>query len=99
VPQDTTSWTFLSNHAHVLILLGQEPDLRMRDLAERVGVTERAVQRIIGELSHEGYVEVHKEGRRNRYVVCRERRLRHPIEGNVTIGALLDLVLLSGSEP
>ena len=85
-------WTFLSNHSHVLILLGQEPGLRMRDLAVRVGVTERAVQRIIAELAQEGYIEVEKEGRRNRYRVRRDRTLRHPVEEGVRIGALLDLV-------
>lgn len=91
--QPTSSWTFLSNHAHVLILLGQHPDLRMRDLAERVGVTERAVQRIVAELSAEGFLDVHKEGRRNRYCVQRDRQLRHPVEAGVHIGDLLDMVI------
>ena len=86
------TWTFLSNHAHVLVLLGGDPELRMRDLAERVGVTERAVQRIVSELAAEGYLEIRKEGRRNHYLVRRELPLRHPIEANVRIGDLLDLV-------
>ncbi|HHO51248.1 MAG TPA: ArsR family transcriptional regulator [Deltaproteobacteria bacterium] len=87
-----STWTFLSNHTHILILLGQHPDLRLRDLAEQVGITERAVQRIVAELSQEGYIEVHREGRRNHYRVLRQRHLRHPIESRVKIGALLDLV-------
>jgi DNA-binding MarR family transcriptional regulator len=90
--QALSSWTFLSNHAHVLILLGREPDLRMRDIAEQVGITERAVQRIIAELAHEGYLEVIKEGRRNHYRVRRDRELRHPVEAGVKVEALLDLV-------
>jgi predicted ArsR family transcriptional regulator len=92
VATDST-WTFLSNHAHVLILLGQDPDLRMRDLAERIGITERAVQRIVAELSHEGYLQVFKEGRRNHYRVRGDLQLRHPVEAGVTIEALLQLVL------
>lgn len=91
-----STWTFLSNHAHVLILLGQNPDLRMRDLAERIGVTERAVQRIVAELSAEGYLDVHKEGRRNRYAVQLDRTLRHPVEANVQVSALLDMVSGAG---
>ena len=88
----SSTWTFLSNHAHVMILLGQDPDLRMRDLADRIGVTERAVQRIVAELSAAGYVEVQKEGRRNHYRVRRDLQLRHPVEAGVQVGALLDLV-------
>lgn len=88
----SSSWTFFSNHTHILILLGQHPDLRLRDLATRVGITERAVQRIVAELSQEGYLEIHREGRRNRYRVLRQRHLRHPVESNVQIGDLLDLV-------
>ena len=87
-----SNWTFLSNHAHVLICLGQDPNLRMRDLSDRVGVTERAVQRIVAELAQEGYIEVHKEGRRNSYEVRRDLQLRHPVEQGVPVGALLDLV-------
>ncbi|MEZ4235769.1 MAG: winged helix-turn-helix domain-containing protein [Myxococcota bacterium] len=89
---DGATWTFLSNHAHVVILLGNDPALRMRDLAERIGVTERAIQRIVHELAEAGYLEVHKEGRRNRYEVRRDRTLRHPIEAGVRVGALIDLV-------
>lgn len=86
------SWTFLSNHAHVLILLSHDPDLRMRDVAERIGITERAVQRIVHDLVDEGYVEVTKEGRRNHYRIRGERCLRHPIEATVPVGSLLQLI-------
>lgn len=90
--EQNRTWTFLSNHAHVLILLDQQSDLRMRDLAERVGVTERAVQRIVAELAADGYLEVRKEGRRNRYRVCGDQFLRHPVEEGVQVSALLQIV-------
>jgi DNA-binding transcriptional ArsR family regulator len=90
-PQVTTGWTFLSNHAHVLIVLAAEPDSRMRDIAAHVGITERAVQRIVGELAEAGYVETLREGRRNRYRVHSDRSLRHPIEAHRQIRDLLRL--------
>ena len=87
-----SSWTFLSNHAHVLLLLCNDPDLRMRDIAERVDITERAVQRIVSELVDEGYLNVTKEGRRNHYEPNLEAHLRHPLESGVTIRALLGAI-------
>ena len=84
-----SSWTFLSNHAHVLFLLCSDPDLRMRDLAEKVQITERAVQRIIHDLVHEGYLLVQKEGRRNHYEPQLQQHLRHPLEAGITIGQLM----------
>lgn len=86
-----SSWTFLSNHAHVMLLLCEDRDLRMRDIAERVQITERAVQRIVHDLVEEGYLEVRKEGRRNHYEPNLDAHLRHPIEAGVTIGELADL--------
>lgn len=84
-----SSWTFLSNHAHILVLLCHEPDLRMRDIAERVNITERAVQRIVHDLVEEGYLQVTKEGRRNHYEPNLAATLRHPLEQGVTIGQFL----------
>ena len=89
---DVPSWTFLSNHAHVLILLAQDDDLRMRDVADRVGITERAVQRIVAELVDSGYLEITKEGRCNTYRVLRDRPLRHPVESHRQVGDLLKMV-------
>ena len=83
------TWTFLTNHGHVIGCLAEEPDIRARDVAERVGITERAAQSIIGDLVAEGYVTRIKEGRRNRYVVHPEVPLRHPLEHDRTIGDLL----------
>ena len=87
-----STWTFLSNHAHILLLLCLEPDLRMRDVAQRVGITERAVQRIIHDLVEEGYLSVHKEGRRNHYEPNLDAHLRHPLEAGVTIRQLLSSI-------
>jgi DNA-binding Lrp family transcriptional regulator len=87
------AWTFLSNHGHVLLCLAQEPRIRLRDVAERVGITERAVQRIIAELEQGGYLSRVRNGRRNRYELHPDRPLRHPIEAHRQVQALLDLIL------
>ena len=86
-------WTFLSNHAHVLICIAQEPEIRLRDVAERVGITERAVQRIVADLEEGGYLSRSREGRRNRYEVHADRPLRHPVEAHREVNGLLDLIL------
>jgi DNA-binding transcriptional ArsR family regulator len=89
----TRSWTFLSNHGHVLVCLAQDPAARLRDVALRVGVTERAVQKILADLAAAGVVERRREGRRNRYRLRTDRPLRHPIEAHRTVAALLGMVL------
>jgi DNA-binding MarR family transcriptional regulator len=86
-------WTFLTNHTHVLILLAQEPDLRLRDVAIRVGITERAVQRIVAELEAAGALVRERDGRRNHYEVNRDLPLRHPVESHRKIADLLKLGL------
>lgn len=86
------TWTFLTNHAHVLLCLAASPELRVRDVAERVGVTERAVQRILGELEVGGYLQRSRIGRRSMYTVNPARPLRHPIEAHRTIADLIALV-------
>ena len=95
VKQDApeASWTFLTNHSHVLLCLVQDPEARMRDVAERVGITERAVQRIVSELEAAGYVTRTREGRRNTYKVNGKLPLRHPVEGHQTLNALIKLIL------
>ena len=87
--EDKPSWTFFTNHGHVLVCLAGEPDLRTRDIAELVGITERSAQGIIGDLVAAGYVTRIKEGRRNRYEVHGELPLRHPLEQDHTVGELL----------
>ena len=86
-------WTFLTNHAHVLICLAREPELRLRDVAERVGITERAVQRIVADLEEGGVLQRERDGRRNRYEIQRDVSLRHPVEAHCHINDLIDMVL------
>ena len=83
-------WTFLSNYGHVMVCLARDPDARMRDVAEAVGITERAVQAIVRELVSEGYLRKDKVGRRNHYRVVRSAHLRHDLEAGVSVGAFLD---------
>ena len=92
-------WTFLTNHAHVLFCIAHDPEVRLRDVATRVGITERAVQRIVTDLEQEGYLVVSKEGRRNRYQLRPDRPLRHPIERHRSVEALIELVLGPHREP
>ncbi len=85
------NWTFLTNHAHTLLLVERDPTMRMKDIAAAIGITERAVQRIVDDLTHEGYIAVERDGRRNRYTVDRKKRLRHAIESHNAIAELLRL--------
>jgi len=85
-------WSFLTNHAHVLLCLASDPDLTVREVAAHVGVTERAVVRIIGELEEAGVVDRIREGRRNHYIVHLEVPLRHALECHRTVGDLVDMV-------
>jgi hypothetical protein len=82
-------WMFLTNHAHVLVCIAEVPDIRGRDIAARVGITERAAQAIVADLATEGYVTRTRVGRRNRYTVNPDAPLRHPLEHEHTIGELL----------
>jgi len=86
------SWTFLTNHSHVLICLSRDPDLRLRDLAELVGITDRAVSTLIDELEAAGYIKRTKVGRRNRYEVHADRPMRHQVERGHQIGELIDVM-------
>lgn len=90
--REPARWTFLSNHSHVLICLHREPDLTLREVADRVGITERSVQRIVSELEEGGFVRRVRDGLRNRYRFRESARLRHPIESHCTIGDLLEMV-------
>ena len=91
-PAAPPPWTFLTNHAHVLICIAQDLSLRIRDIADRVGITERGVQRIINELEEAGYVTHAREGRRNLYRLRTNQPLRHPIEQHRNVAALLEMV-------
>ena len=87
------AWTFLTNHAHVLLCIAREPEVRMRDVAHLVGITERAVQRIVADLEEAEYVERSRHGRRNRYAVRADLPLRHPIEQHERVSSLITFVL------
>ena len=76
----------------IWLAIAAEPDLRLRDIADRVGITERAAQRIVGELEEAGYLEIRREGRRNSYRVQRNRHLRHPAEQHHRIGELIEVL-------
>lgn len=89
----TAGWTFLTNHAHVLFCIARDPEVRLRDVAALVGITERAVQRIVTDLETAGYLTISKEGRRNHYQMNLERPLRHPIERHCTVRTLIELVV------
>lgn len=84
------SWTFLTNHGHVLLCLAADPDLRIRDVAARVGITERAALRIVHDLDEAGYLVRERIGRRNHYRLRLDRELRHPIERTRSVRVLVD---------
>jgi hypothetical protein len=85
------AWTFLTNHAHVLVWISSNPQARVRDIASSVGITERAAQSILRDLESDGYVTKVREGRRNSYTIHPELPFRHPIEANRAVGDLLRL--------
>jgi DNA-binding IclR family transcriptional regulator len=92
-----SEWTFFSNHAHVLFVLARDPTLRLRDVAQQVQITERAVQRIVAELAESGFITVEREGRRNQYRIEPDRPLRHPVEAHRTIRDLLEVLARDAS--
>ena len=91
---DHKTWRFLSNHTQVLLCLHRDPDARFRDMAQRVGITERAVQRIVADLIDSGYVESQRVGRRNHYSINTNIAMRHPAQHGHEIGELLQLLEL-----
>jgi DNA-binding MarR family transcriptional regulator len=85
-------WRFVTNHTQVLLCIARDPDTRLRDIAETVRITERAVQRIVADLVESGFVTRERVGRRSRYTLDREVRMRHPSQFDHEIGELLDLL-------
>ncbi len=92
-------WTFMTNHAHVLLCVARDPGVRLRDVAQSVGITERAAQRIVADLVDAGYLERTREGRRNRYALHPELPLRHPLERGHRIGEILSVLHPEGRQP
>jgi hypothetical protein len=87
-----SDWTFFSNYGHVLVCLARKGDVRLRDVALEVGITERAVQKIVRDLQDAGFLTVSKQGRCNRYRINKRKALRHSLESHCTVGKLLALV-------
>ncbi|AOT62267.1 helix-turn-helix domain-containing protein [Streptomyces fradiae] len=92
-PTRGDQWTFLTNHARVLLHIARDPDVRLRDVAASVGITERAVQLIVGDLEAAGYLTRTRVGRRNRYTIDPTVALRHPAEADHPVGDLLGAFL------
>jgi len=91
-PQDEERhWTLLTNHGRILLLIAQTPEVRIRDLADAAGVTERTAQAIVSHLEEAGYIQRSREGRRNVYTVNRGQPFRHPAESGHRVGELIDL--------
>jgi DNA-binding transcriptional ArsR family regulator len=94
-----TDWTFLSSHAHVLICLAENPRAKLRDIADRIGVTERTVMRLITQLDEAGFLRRSRRGRGNYYEIVAREPLRHPIEARCTVEMLLRPVLEADDSP
>jgi predicted HTH transcriptional regulator len=92
-PPTTRRWDFLSSHAHVFLCVANDPGIRLRDIAEAVGITERGAHKILSDLVDEGYVERERAGRRNNYKVKPELHLRHPLVQDREVGDLLTVLL------
>jgi DNA-binding IscR family transcriptional regulator len=86
-------WSFLTNHARVLVCIAHDPGVRLRDIAERVGITERTAYGIVTDLADAGYIVKEREGRRNRYQVQADQPLRDPTARETSIGEVLDLLV------
>jgi DNA-binding MarR family transcriptional regulator len=100
------TWTLLTGHGHVLVAIAREPQARLRDISARVGLTERAVQKIVADLVAAGYLVKQRAGRRNHYTVNPDSRFRHPDQDGHRVGPFLDLlgaageaIRLAGGEP
>jgi predicted transcriptional regulator of viral defense system len=93
-----SSWTFVTNHAQVLLCIDKDAGVRMRDVAAAVGITERATQNIVADLAGEGYLSRIREGRRNRYIVHHDAPLRPNDPGSLTVGSLLELLRVEPQE-
>ncbi|NEA45445.1 helix-turn-helix domain-containing protein [Streptomyces sp. SID10815] len=93
VPESHTGWTFLTNHARVLAVIADNPNVRIRDIAAHCRLTERAVQRIISDLESDGYLSHVREGRTNIYRVAPDKVLRHPADAGLPVASLLSLLV------
>ena len=90
--ENSTSWTFLTNHTQVLLCIADDVDIRLRDVAEKVGITERAAQRIVADLVEAAIIDRRRVGRRNHYLINRQAAMRHAAQAEHRVGPLLDLL-------
>ena len=90
--EDRPAWTFLTNHAQVLLCIADDPGVRLRDIGARVGITERAAHRIVGELEGSGYIARRRNGRRNHYTVISHAPLPDSVASTQRVGDLLELL-------
>ena len=91
-PETHSAWSFLSNHGHVLLCIARDSNVRVREIARDVGITERAVHRILGELEEAGVIVRTRNGRRTHYEINERLPLRHPIEAEHSVGELVRLI-------
>lgn len=98
VPEPQTGWTFLTSHARVLASIADDHNARIRDIAARCRLTERAVQKIISELERDGYLSHIRKGRSNQYSIDPSKVLRHPAEAGLTVAALLSMLIRDEAE-
>ena len=99
IADDSRPWTFLTNHAQVLLCLAGNPDIRIRDVADHVGITERATQRILADLVESGFVKSERIGRRNRYTIDTQHAMRHSAQRGYEVGSLLEALRLEPNAP
>ncbi len=89
--KDRSSWTFLTHHARVLLEIARNPEVRLREVAEIIGITERAVQSIVADLHEAGYLTRDRVGRRNHYQLNLDQHFRHHTEAHAPVRALVEL--------
>jgi predicted transcriptional regulator len=92
-------WKFMTNHTQVLLCIAHDPDVRLRDIADSVGITLGSAQRILADLIEAGYIQRKRQGRRNHYIINRDSPMRHKAQENLDIGALLELLHLQDPIP
>ncbi|MBL7665810.1 MAG: MarR family transcriptional regulator [Bacteriovoracaceae bacterium] len=85
-------WTFLTNYGHVIIFLDKHPDATVREISDQIGITERAVLKIISDLAHDGYLEIKKNGRNNSYIINANKTLRHKLEKSCKIKRFIQII-------
>ena len=85
-------WNFFTNHGHVIFVLSQNPKITSREVAQEVGITERATQKIISDLEQGGFIKIKKDGRNNIYKVNGKKRLRHDIEKGCQLNDLIEII-------